>query len=109
MSPLSAGLQNDFARRYARGRSAARRRLGRQAGLRYVYAGNLPGRVQDLEDTRCHQCGELLIERRGYSIGKYAVTARAIARPAHTPVPGRWAKKFDGQIAALPFSPRRRA
>src|SRR6476646_1675253 len=27
-----------------------------RAGLRYVYAGNLPGQVGELEDTRCHQC-----------------------------------------------------
>ena len=34
--------------------------IGRKAGLRYVYAGNLPGKVGDLEDTRCHQCGDTL-------------------------------------------------
>ena len=27
--------------------------IGRRNGLRYVYAGNLPGRVGDLEHTRC--------------------------------------------------------
>jgi pyruvate formate lyase activating enzyme len=37
--------------------------IGRKAGLRYVYAGNLPGQVGDLEDTRCHQCGDTLIRR----------------------------------------------
>src|SRR5262249_22326475 len=35
--------------------------IGRDAGLRYVYAGNLPGQVGDLEDTHCPQCGTLLI------------------------------------------------
>ena len=29
--------------------------IGKQAGLRFVYAGNLPGMVGDHEDTRCHQ------------------------------------------------------
>ena len=38
--------------------------IGRRAGLRYVYAGNLPGRVGELEDTRCHQCGDTLIKRQ---------------------------------------------
>ena len=33
-----------------------------------VYAGNLPGRVGDLEHTRCHGCRALLIERYGYLI-----------------------------------------
>jgi pyruvate formate lyase activating enzyme len=29
---------------------------GREAGIRYVYAGNLPGRTAGLEDTRCAGC-----------------------------------------------------
>ncbi len=37
------------------------RDLGREAGLWYVYLGNVPG--HDAENTRCHRCGELLIER----------------------------------------------
>src|SRR5260370_41161867 len=38
---------------------------GKKAGLRYVYAGNLPGQVGDLENTRCPNCKTLLIERFG--------------------------------------------
>ena len=30
--------------------------IGKQAGLRFIYAGNLPGKVGDLEDTRCPSC-----------------------------------------------------
>jgi pyruvate formate lyase activating enzyme len=41
-------------------------RLGRQAGLRYVYLGNVPGSRS--ESTFCHHCGRLLIERMGYQI-----------------------------------------
>lgn len=40
--------------------------IGRQAGLRYVYMGNVPGRGG--ESTHCHQCGELLIERMGFHV-----------------------------------------
>ncbi len=83
--------------------------IGREAGLRYIYAGNLPGRVESLEDTHCHQCGEMLIQRYGYSIEKYRLTAQGNCPACHVPVPGRWSKKFDGQIAASPFLPRRRA
>jgi pyruvate formate lyase activating enzyme len=83
--------------------------IGREAGLRYIYAGNLPGRVEGLEDTHCHQCGELLIKRYGYSIEKYKLTARGDCPACHGPVPGRWSKKFDGQITAAPFLPRRHA
>ena len=39
------------------------RELGKEAGLRYVYTGNLPG--DDGESTFCHACGGRLIERRG--------------------------------------------
>ena len=83
--------------------------IGREAGLRYIYAGNLPGRVQGLEDTYCHHCGELLIQRYGYLIEKYKLTPQGDCPACHTPVPGRWSKKFDGQIAASPFLPRKRA
>src|SRR3990172_818982 len=48
--------------------------IGRAAGLRHVYAGNLPGRVGDLEHTACHQCGRRLIARHGYLIQEYSLT-----------------------------------
>jgi pyruvate formate lyase activating enzyme len=48
--------------------------IGRAAGLRYIYCGNLPGRVGEFEDTRCHQCDETLIRRRGYRITEYKLT-----------------------------------
>jgi pyruvate formate lyase activating enzyme len=83
--------------------------IGREAGLRYIYAGNLPGRVEGLEDTHCHQCGEMLIQRYGYLIGKYRLTPQGDCPACHAPVPGRWSKKFDGQITASPFLPRRQA
>src|SRR5213592_2613070 len=49
--------------------------IGKRAGLRYVYAGNLPGHVGDLENTRCPSCHALLIERYGYLITGYHLTA----------------------------------
>ena len=82
--------------------------IGREAGLRYIYAGNLPGHVDGLEDTRCNNCGELLIQRSGYSIERYKLTPDGDCPRCHTPLPGRWSKKFDGQIAASPFRPRSR-
>lgn len=83
--------------------------IGREAGLRFIYAGNLPGRVEGLEDTHCHQCGELLIERYGYSIQQYNLTSQGHCPACDTAVPGRWSKRFDGQVADSPFLPRRRA
>jgi pyruvate formate lyase activating enzyme len=75
------------------------------AGLRYVYAGNLPGRVGDLENTRCHNCGTLLIERDGYLVRTYRITADGACPDCRTSIPGRWGRQFEGQIAATPFLP----
>jgi pyruvate formate lyase activating enzyme len=47
------------------------REIGLESGLRYVYEGNVPGRGN--ENTYCHGCGELLIERWGYSIQKNTI------------------------------------
>jgi pyruvate formate lyase activating enzyme len=41
---------------------------GREAGLRFVYRGNLPGLVGDGEDTRCPSCARTLIRRRGFRV-----------------------------------------
>lgn len=83
--------------------------IGREAGLHYIYAGNIPGHVEGLEDTRCHSCGELLVQRRGYLIEQYKLTSAGNCPACQAPIPGRWSKNFDGQIAATPFLPRRRA
>jgi pyruvate formate lyase activating enzyme len=79
--------------------------IGRRAGLRYVYAGNLPGQVGELEDTRCLTCGEVLVERYGYLIRSYRVTADGACPACATPVPGRWDRAYAGQIASAPFQP----
>ncbi len=83
--------------------------IGRAAGLRYVYCGNLPGRVRGLEDTACHQCGETLIRRLGYWIEEYRLTASGACPACGEAIPGRWGREFGGQIAAAPFLPRSRA
>jgi pyruvate formate lyase activating enzyme len=42
--------------------------IGRAAGLRYVFAGNLWG--DDSESTHCPGCGQTVIQRRGFSLGR---------------------------------------
>jgi pyruvate formate lyase activating enzyme len=81
-------------------------RIGKEAGLRYIYAGNLPGRVGDLENTRCHNCGELLVERFGYLVRSYRVKPDGSCPSCRTRIPGRWAQAFDEQIASRPFLPQ---
>jgi pyruvate formate lyase activating enzyme len=46
------------------------RKIGLEAGLKYVYQGNVPG---EGENTNCPSCGKLLIERRGYEVTRYRV------------------------------------
>lgn len=43
-------------------------RFGQEAGLRYVYAGNIPGRVGTFENTYCPGCRTLLVKRRGFRV-----------------------------------------
>ncbi len=43
--------------------------IGKEAGLKYVYTGNVPG--IDSEDTYCSKCNAKMIERSGYSIIRY--------------------------------------
>jgi pyruvate formate lyase activating enzyme len=79
--------------------------IGKAAGLRYVYAGNLPGAVGDLEHTRCPQCREVLIERYGYLIRQYNLTPAGGCPSCGTRVPGRWSDEFSEQRTAFPFRP----
>jgi pyruvate formate lyase activating enzyme len=46
--------------------------IGKQAGLHYVYLGNVPGSKQ--ENTYCYKCGNLLIERIGYNVASNKIT-----------------------------------
>ena len=82
--------------------------IGKAAGLRFVYAGNIPGRTGDLENTYCPMCHELLIERLGFHILSYRLTPAGACPGCGTAIPGRWAPDFQGQIADIPFVPRSR-
>jgi pyruvate formate lyase activating enzyme len=64
--------------------------IGREAGLRYIYAGNLPGRVGRWENTYCPSCDELLIERYGYIIRQMKVTPEGNCPQCATAIPGVW-------------------
>ncbi len=67
--------------------------IGTNAGLKYIYAGNLPGKVGKWENTFCHSCRELLIERVGYQILRYHLQGNQCPK-CHIVIPGR----FDPEI-----------
>ena len=47
------------------------REIGKRAGLRYVYTGNILW--DEGETTYCYQCGDLLIKRAGFTINKNSI------------------------------------
>ena len=48
--------------------------IGKKAGLKYVYTGNVPGLKS--ENTYCPKCGSLAIERLGYTIKRFDKNGR---------------------------------
>jgi pyruvate formate lyase activating enzyme len=76
--------------------------IGRGNGLRYIYAGNLPGRARHWENTYCPDCGELLVERYGYRILGYRLTAKGCCPSCNRGIPGRWATSYRPRTIAFP-------
>lgn len=66
--------------------------IGAAEGLRFVYAGNAPGRVGDWENTYCPNCRELLIERYGYLVRGYRLTTEGSCPKCGGAIPGIWPK-----------------
>src|SRR5262245_36697475 len=64
--------------------------IGAEEGLRFVYAGNRPAQVGQWEDTRCPACQETVIERYGYLIRGYHLTANGRCPRCDTALPGIW-------------------
>lgn len=64
--------------------------IGQEAGLRFVYAGNLPGRAGGYEHTCCPGCGRRLIERLGFSVLSYALTGAGACPACGLKIPGVW-------------------
>jgi pyruvate formate lyase activating enzyme len=80
--------------------------IGKAAGLRFVYAGNLPGRTGELENTYCPACHALLVERVGFQVLDYRLTATGSCPGCGAAIPGRWGASFEGQITDYPYLPR---
>lgn len=81
--------------------------LGREAGLRYVYAGNLPGQVGDFESTFCPRCGTRLVERYGYMLLSYRLTTQGSCPECETPIAGVWTSRPETVRLLGPGRPRR--
>lgn len=69
--------------------------IGAEEGLRYLYAGNLPGMVGPWEDTRCPGCGRVLIARYGYIIRRNDLGPDGKCPGCGQSIPGIWGDPQD--------------
>lgn len=63
------------------------REIAMNEGIHYAYVGNIPGHPG--ANTYCHECGNLLIERRGYSMPTYNLKGDYCTF-CNTRIPGVW-------------------
>ena len=63
--------------------------LGKKARLSFVYAGNLPGKVNNTESTYCPKCNEVVIERIGFQVVVNRLKKGACPSCQNS-IPGRW-------------------
>jgi pyruvate formate lyase activating enzyme len=66
--------------------------IGRDAGLKFVYAGNLPGEVGTWEDTRCPACNAAVIRRRGFRILENRAGLDGGCAECGARIPGVWSR-----------------
>jgi pyruvate formate lyase activating enzyme len=72
--------------------------IGVSEGLKFVYAGNLPGQVGEWEDTRCQSCSTTLIQRFGYLIRSYGITPEGKCPSCATAIPGIWPERGAQEV-----------
>ncbi len=64
--------------------------IGREAGLHYVYAGNLPGRVDEYETTFCPKCATALVERTGFRVRHQRIGPAGMCPSCGEKISGVW-------------------
>ena len=80
--------------------------IGQAAGLRYVYAGNLPGQVGEYEHTFCPNCRTRVIARYGYVILDYQLTPAGACPQCGTRLAGLWTDRPEQGRRHGPGAPR---
>jgi pyruvate formate lyase activating enzyme len=63
------------------------REIALKSGVRYAYIGNVPGHAA--ENTYCHSCSKMIVERRGYQILSSKLE-KGKCRFCGTQIPGVW-------------------
>jgi pyruvate formate lyase activating enzyme len=78
--------------------------IGREAGLDFVYAGNLPASLEGWENTYCPTCRRLLIERVGFHVTKDELSPKGGNCPGcGNSVPGIWPEPAEAVTPTTPF------
>jgi pyruvate formate lyase activating enzyme len=77
--------------------------IGRNAGLQFVYAGNLPGAVGSWEDTCCPACQTTLIRRRGFRVLEDRVSASGTCPQCSLKIPGIWTRRATSTAGGIPL------
>jgi pyruvate formate lyase activating enzyme len=72
--------------------------IGAEEGLKFVYAGNAPGRVGRWENTYCPGCGDMLIGRFGYLVTQYRLTSSGACPGCGASVPGLWPREPETRV-----------
>ncbi len=68
--------------------------IGYEAGLHYVYAGNVPGQLGRFENTYCPSCSTLLIERVGFRIRRNVLVDGCCPK-CRIAIPGFWKQPLE--------------
>jgi pyruvate formate lyase activating enzyme len=76
--------------------------IGKRAGLRYIYPGNIPGGFGDREGTHCPNCKAVVVGRYGFRVTSFRLKDGKCPE-CGTPVPGVWG---DGAAVGRDGIPR---
>ncbi len=69
---------------------------GKDAGLRFVYSGNLPGKTGECENTACPDCQAVLIRRHGFYVLENRMKGNACP-DCGAAIPGVWVEQAPTQ------------
>ncbi len=72
------------------------RQIGMEEGLKYVYAGNLPGDIG--EKTFCASCGTILVDRVGFRVNRINLEPGAVCPKCKTRMAGLFEDDLTDKI-----------
>jgi pyruvate formate lyase activating enzyme len=72
---------------------------GKEAGLRFVYSGNLPGKTGECENTSCPDCGAVLIRRHGFYVLENRMKG-GVCPDCGAAIPGVWEDRAPQQTSS---------